>query len=170
MTLRPLALTGAAWGALALTPRAADAQGDFHWKGPIAPGKRLEIKGVNGYIRATVASGDQAEVSARRHARRSDPASVEIKVVTHDAGVTICAVYPTPEDARRPNECAPGRGYHSNTEDNDVVVDFTVQVPAGVELSAQTVNGAVEATGLRGNVETATVNGGIDVSTTGHAV
>ena len=110
MTLRHLALTGAAWGALALTPRAADAQGDFHWKGPIAPGKRLEIKGVNGYIRATVASGDQAEVSARRHARRSDPASVEIKVVTHDAGVTICAVYPTPEDARRPNECAPGRG------------------------------------------------------------
>ena len=126
-------------------------------------------QGVNGSIRATGTADTKARVSATKRARRSDPAEVEVKVVTHEQGVTICAVYPTPSRARHQNECGPGRGYHSSTEDNDVVVDFTVEVPAGVEFFGETVNGGVQATGLHGNVETVTVNGGIDVSTTGYA-
>src|SRR3989442_11593880 len=44
-----------------------------------------------------IAAGSQAEVSAAKHARRSDPASVEIKVVESEDGVTICAVYRSEE-------------------------------------------------------------------------
>ncbi len=50
-----------------------------------------------------------------------------------------------------------------------MVVDFTVHVPAGVVLSAHTVNGAVVAEGLGGNVEAVTVNGSVHLSTTGYA-
>src|SRR5947207_13416924 len=157
-------LTAAA--SLALTPRAAAAQGEFHWKGKIAQGKSIEIKGVNGDVRAVAGSGD-VEVTAVKHARRSDPAEVKIEVVPHDDGVTICAVYPS--DGRRENSCDAGEGGHMNVHDNDVTVDFTVRVPAGVRFVGKTVNGEVAAADLSSDVQANTVNGSIRISTAGYA-
>jgi hypothetical protein len=134
----------------------------------VGPGQALEIKGVNGDIDAVAASGGQVEVLARKHGRRSDPAEVEIKVIEHAEGVTICAVYPSPSDDR-PNECAPGDAGRMNTKNNDVNVDFTVRVPAGVRFVGRTVNGGIDADGLGGDVVARTVNGGINVSTSGNA-
>jgi len=144
---------------------------NFHWSGKLAAGQRLEIKGVNGAIHATGTTSGTADVSARKHSEngRSDPDDVKIVVVNTPEAVTICAVYPTPDDADRDNSCEQGHRWHSNTRDNDVVVDFTIQVPAGAEFDGQTVNGDVEATSLAGNTDVHTVNGSIDVSTTGHA-
>ena len=102
--MRAITLATLAWLAVGVRPTLA--QSPFHWSGRLAAGKRLEIKGVNGDVHAVgIAAGSQAEVSAAKHARRSDPASVEIKVVESEDGVTICAVYPTPRRARRDNEC-----------------------------------------------------------------
>ena len=151
---------------LALVPRAAPAQGEFHWKGKIAPGKAIEIKGVNGDVRAVAGSGD-VEVSAVKHARRSDPDDVKIEVVQHENGVTICAVYPS--DGRRENTCDAGDDGHMNVRNNDVTVDFTVRVPAGVRFLGKTVNGEVEAAVLSSDVEANTVNGSIRISTAGYA-
>ena len=142
---------------------------DFNWHGRLAAGKRLEVKGVNGDVRAVLASGGEAVVNARKHSRRSDPDEVEIKVVESDDGITICAVYPTPRRAREENSCEPGDRWHSSTDNNDVVVDFEVQVPAGVEFNGQTVNGEMSAEGLKGDVKASTVNGSVRVSTTGLA-
>src|SRR2546430_8480372 len=112
--------------ALTLVPHAAAAQDEFHWKGPVAAGKAIEIKGVNGDVRAIAGSGD-VEVTAVKHARRSDPDDVKIEVVQDEDGVTICAVYPS--DGRRENRCEAGEGGHMDVRDNDVVVDFTLRVP-----------------------------------------
>src|SRR2546427_4674629 len=142
---------------------------DFNWHGRIAAGKRLEVKGVNGDVRAVLASGAEAVVNARKHARRSDPDEVEIKVVESDEGITICAVYPTPRRARRENTCEPGDRWSSSTDNNDVTVDFEVQVPAGIEFNGQTVNGEMSAEGLKGDVRASTVNGSVRVTTTGLA-
>jgi DUF4097 and DUF4098 domain-containing protein YvlB len=142
---------------------------DFNWHGRLAAGKRLEVKGVNGDVRAVLASGAEAVVNARKHARRSDPDEVEIKVVESDQGITICAVYPTPRRARQENSCEPGDRWHSSTDNNDVTVDFEVQVPAGIEFNGQTVNGEMSAEGLKGDVRASTVNGSVKVSTTGLA-
>src|SRR6058998_2335411 len=155
--------------ALSLAAFATAAAQDFSWHGRIATGKRLEVKGVNGDVRAVLASGAEAVVNARKHARRSDPDEVEIKVVESDQGITICAVYPTPPRARQENTCEPGDSWHSNTENNDVVVDFEVQVPAGVEFNGKTVNGEMSAEGLKGDARVSTVNGSVRVSTTGLA-
>jgi hypothetical protein len=146
----------------------AEAQ-DFRWTGSLAPGKRLEIKNVSGDIRATLAAGTQIEVTARKTGRRSDPDDVRIEVVPFEDGVTICAVYPTGRRARRENSCESGRHWSSNTDNNDVQVDFTVSVPAGVVFAGLTVNGEMEAEGLRGDVEASSVNGSVRVSTTGLA-
>src|SRR5262245_29177004 len=68
---------------------------DFRWQGRVASGATIEIKGVNGGIDADPASGSEVEVTAVKRGRRSNPDEVEIKVVEHAGGVTICAVYPS---------------------------------------------------------------------------
>jgi len=152
----------------AAAPAAASAvQQDFRWTGRIDAGKTLEIRGINGAIRVERATGAEAEVVAQKTARRSDPADVEITVVPHDGGVTLCAVYP-PVDGKE-NECRPGGGGHNNTHDNDVKVEWTVRLPDGVKLGAHTVNGDVTVRDASGAVQASTVNGDVDVATRGVA-
>ena len=146
----------------------AAAQQDFEWRGRVAAGNAIEIQGVNGDVQALPAAGNEVTVHARREGRRSDPMSVRLEVVEHDGGVTICAVYPTPENARRENECRPGGGTNS-VQRNDVRVHFVVRVPAGVKFVGATVNGDVEAEGLAADVKASTVNGDVDVRTSGFA-
>src|SRR5467141_580236 len=165
ITMRTL-LTVAVLCCVALATAGAQ---DFNWHGRLAAGKRLEVKGVNGDVRAVLASGAEAVVNARKHARRSDPDEVEIKVVESDQGITICAVYPTPRCAREENSCEPGDRWRSSTDNNDVTVDFEVQVPAGVTFNGKTVNGEMSAEGLKSDVRASTVNGSVRVSTTGLA-
>lgn len=150
--------------AVVATPLAA--QDDFSWRGRIARGDAIEIRGVNGDVSAEFTSGDEVQVTAVKRWRRSDPDDVRIEVVEHSGGVTICAVYPS--DGRRENECRPGGG-RNNVNDNDVSVHFTVRVPAGVAFEGHTVNGEVDVNDLESDVFVGTVNGSVDVSTTGMA-
>jgi hypothetical protein len=143
-------------------------QNDWRWHGAVAAGRMIEIKGVNGSIEAEPSSGGEVEVVAIKRARRSDPDSVRIEVVQHGEGVTICAVYPNVED-QEPNTCAPGSRGHMSTRDNDTSINFTVRVPAGVRFTGRTVNGKVGADNMTADVEATTVNGSINVSTTGLA-
>jgi len=141
------------------------AQDRWTWNGRLAAGKTISIYGINGDVSAEASTGDQVEVAANKHARRSDPDEVRLVVVEHDAGVTICAVYP---HARGGNTTCTADGLHnSNTNNNDVSVDFTIRVPRGVNFDGNTVNGGVEATNLTGTVEIATVNGGARLETSG---
>lgn len=164
-TVAPLILAALALGTL---PAAAQTP-DFRWHGRLAPGKRVEVKGVNGDVRAVATTGSEVEVTAAKHARRSDPDDVKIEVIEHEGGVTICAVYPTPRRARRENTCEVGDSWHTNTEDNDVTVDFEVKIPAGVQFGGQTVNGEMSAEGMKADVSAHTVNGSVRVTTTGLA-
>jgi carbon monoxide dehydrogenase subunit G len=134
-------------------------QARWSWRGHVTAGRTLEIRGVNGTILAERAQGGEVEVQADRHGRRDDPEEVRLEVIEHDGGVTICAVYPG-----RRNRCAPGGGSNS-VQHNDVQVDFTVRVPAGVRFEGHTVNGDVEALNLDGPAEVATVNGDARVET-----
>jgi len=145
-----------------------DTTEEFRWNGRIAPGSAIEIKGINGDLTTEAATSDLVEVIARKKARRSNPSGVAIKVVEHAGGVTICAVYPS-ADPENPNSCEPGKGGHINVRNNDVQVDFTVRVPAGVGFIGRTVNGGISATSLSGNVMSSTVNGSVKISTSGYA-
>jgi hypothetical protein len=141
----------------------------WSWGRGVAAGQTIEVKGVNGAVRAEPASGGELRVTAEKRGRRNDPREVEIQVVEHDGGITICAVYPTPRTSRRDNECRPGSGGSMNVQNNDVAVDFVVHVPRGVNFIARTVNGEVVANNLSGDVDARTVNGGIAVVTAGRA-
>lgn len=152
---------------LAASPAAA--QSDFRWAGALTSGQKIEVKGVNGSVRASASSSGQAEVTATKEARRSNADEVRIEVVPHAGGVTICAVYPDVA-GREPNRCAPGGEGRMNTRDNDTVVHFDIRVPYGVAFVGRTVNGEVNAEGLQGDVDAHTVNGSVRIETTGTAV
>jgi hypothetical protein len=164
MNSRTRVLVALAAAILAVVPAAAGQ--DFSWRGSIPQGRAIEIKGVNGDVRAEPSGSNQVEVVAEKKSQRDDPQSVRIDVVPHEGGVTICAVYPARE-GRAPNECAPGHGGRMNVQNNDVTVRFTVRVPAGVTFIGTTVNGEVEANRLNGDVTLTTVNGSVNFSTTG---
>lgn len=142
------------------------AQEEFGWTGKVAAGQAIEVKGVNGGISATGSAGDDVEVTALKKGRRSDPTEVKLEVVEHAGGVTICAVYPSDG---APNQCVPGQGGRMRVRDNDVNVEFRVKVPAGVRFVGRTVNGGIEASGLKADAEAQTVNGGVELDSTGNA-
>jgi hypothetical protein len=128
---------------------AATTPSTFHWSGNVSAGQLIEIRGINGNIHAQPSHGDSVEVIAHQSGRVVDPASVGVKVVEHDGGVTILAVTP---------DSSPSSG--------DVNIDFTISVPSGVRFVARTVNGGVEATSLDADTEAHTVNGNVVLSTT----
>ncbi len=137
----------------------------WSWKGSIAAGKSIEIKGVNGDVRATAGTGPEVVVTAVKRGKKSDPSSVTLEVVTSGAGVTICAVYPS--SGKRKNSCGAGDDGNMSTDNNDVTVNFTVQVPAGVKFVGNTVNGSVSTERLGSDAEVSTVNGDVRVVAAG---
>jgi DUF4097 and DUF4098 domain-containing protein YvlB len=160
-----------AWAAFALLAAgsAAAQEEPFRWSGALAAGRVLEVKGIMGSIVAEPAPDGVAEVVAEKSGRSGDFDQVEIRVVEAPDGVTICAVY-HPEDYDD-DDCdlddrrRDRRG--NDRRDARVDVDFTVRVPAGVELIAGVVTGDVMANGLRSDVSAHSVSGDVAVSTTG---
>ncbi len=142
---------------------------DFTWHGKVAAGKGVEVEGLNGRIRATLSAGDEVTVTASKHGTKSDPAEVDVRLVEHGDGVTICSVYPAPA-GRTTNECAPGEGGRMGTDNNDVAVDYEIGIPKGVRFKAHNVNGSIEAEGMTAAVDVRTVNGALRLTTAGAVV
>jgi hypothetical protein len=139
---------------------------EFDWSGVVASGERIEIKNISGNVHASFTSGNEVLVHTTKTGRDSDPASVTIEVVRHAEGVTICAVYPD-VPGHAPNECLPGLQGNISTRDNDVKVEFTLRVPAGVQFVARVLGGDVVADGLESDVFANTTGGDVTVTTTG---
>ena len=140
-----------------------EADSAFEWSGQFGEGQWIEIKGISGALTAMPATGDSVQVTAVRSGFRSDPNEVEIVVIEHADGVTICAVYPS--SGSEPNECAPGDGGRNRTRNNDVKVKFDVYVPAGVRFAGRMVNASIRAEDLTADVRAQTVNGSVRLST-----
>lgn len=146
---------------LAAAPAAADDR-SLDWTWTLSRGQTLEVRGLNGPITVTAASGRQARVTAHKtEGRRCDPEEVRIEVAEDDRGVMVCALYPRRDGGE--NVC----GEENQSNDNcDVQVEFTIEVPAGVHFVGRTVNGGVRATGISASAELSTVNGSIELETT----
>ena len=146
---------------------------DFNWEGRIASGRHLYVRNLNGAIRVQRASGATAEVTAVKRWRRGDPEDVKIeltKVGSGEGDVLVCAIW------FERTECDED-GYETrndrnswNNRNNDVSVEFTVRLPAGVKLVTSTVNGSLEIDGATSSVEATTVNGEIHAASTGGPV
>lgn len=161
-------MLGAAWALLLLagTLQAREV-GGFFWSAKLAPGQTIEIKAVQGSIRAEGSTGSQVEVVARKAGGLATASDARIDVVTSANGFTVCAVNANQDRDAAETGCEPGPSRAASTA--DAQVDFIVRVPAGVRFVGRTVNGKIEARQLHGDTEAHTVNGDVDLSTTGAA-
>jgi hypothetical protein len=130
--------------------RVIETANEFRFTGAMGSGYMIEVKGLIGDVVAEPSTGNQVEVLAVKRSQSGEPAKVRVELVHHERGATIEAVYPEMD----------------STSDS---VHFRVRVPAGVRFVGRTANGRVAASGLRGPVEAQTVNGDIDIQTSGEA-
>jgi hypothetical protein len=138
----------------------------FHWKGSVAQGRAIEVRGINGDVFAEGYDGPDVEIVANVADESGVVTPVNVQVVESDKGVTVCTTYIGP-DPDRQGKCV--GEIASETDKKGARVNFTVRVPKGVGLIGRTVNGAVQAENLDADVEAYTVNGKIRISTTGSA-
>jgi hypothetical protein len=127
---------------------------DFAWRGTIARGMTIEIRGVHGSIRAASSEDDMIHVNARS----SGPSLPPIEVTEHANGVTICVVSSTRQEAK--NECRQERR-GAELPVTEQRVEFIVRVPAGVRLQGSMIDGDIEVESLRSEVNVATIDGNI---------
>jgi hypothetical protein len=170
-----LLLGSAILAALTVPAGGIHAQNDtFEWSGRMSSGQTLEVRGIVGNITATLASGDRAEVVARKRGEPDDFHQVAVEMAEDGNLIVICAVYG--EWNHGENRCHPDRRDWDDDEDRDhrnvdmdVRVDYEVRLPAGVDFEGVVVSGDIEAEGLRSDVDVNTVEGQISVITTGRA-
>jgi hypothetical protein len=132
---------------------------DFQWRGQVARGHIVEIRGINGDIHAFPSTSGEVEVVARVVTDGGDSAPVQVQLVPGENGLTVCPTKIGQTECQSlDNAASDGPGAR---------VNFIVRLPEGVALTGRTVNGAVQAESLRSDVEAYTVNGQVRVSTTG---
>ena len=156
-------------------------QEELRWHGWAPGGQLVEINNVHGNVRAELASGDEIEIVALKRGE-GDPEAVNIEVIEHKGGVTICAVYPN-ASSDHPFECRPSHGggfkevsasdseAHIRWDNggggdvmlNDVRVDFVVRLPRRLRFIGRTVDGDVSTHMLEQDIEAHSVNGDVRV-------
>jgi hypothetical protein len=128
---------------------------EWEWHGSLARGNTIEIRGITGDIVAEPSDSGRIDVTAQIDAG-VQPGDIEIRAFQSHGGITVCAIRKGSTECDDKLLTAPGAR-----------VNYKVAVPSGVRLAARTVNGAIEANRLSSDVEAATVNGQVKVSTSG---
>jgi hypothetical protein len=120
----------------------------------VPPGGTLEVRGLNGPVRIEASAGDEVELTAARKGPRAVFSALEVRIVEHSRGVTVCAVCQGLDAGA--SRRALGRVSHAAAS---VRVELVARVPVGVHVVATTLNDDIEVVGLAGNVDAGTSNG-----------
>lgn len=120
----------------------------------LQPGGRLEISNINGKITVEPATGNVVEVVAQKSARAATVEAAREALGRIDIQETASPAHVRIETkVQRPGNGLFGRANHE--------VQYTVKVPAAMDVRFATVNGAIELAGLTGRINAETTNGGI---------
>jgi hypothetical protein len=145
-------------------------QETWTWEGRIDRGNWFRLSSVNGPVTIEASPDNKVYVRAEKEVRRGSVTDVGFQVIQSGGDVRICALW-------RQDYCDE-EGLHSRRNDGDrndgerrdVRVRFTVRVPAGVHVSAGTVNGEMRVRNVGGEVRASTVNGAVEVANAGGQV
>lgn len=134
----------------------------FNWTGRVAPGGTLRVKNLAGRITVERASGTQVEVTGVKEWRNGDPNDVRFDVVTEGNVVTVCAIWY--EGACTEGQEKSGNRRDDHDRNNDVRVNFTIRLPAGVKIEASGVSADVHVTGATAGVTANSVSGDVELA------
>ena len=127
----------------------------FEWQAEMTPGQTLTVRAIAGNIVVNLVPGTQARVTATKTGS-GDLSLLQIHEVDSYRGPTICVIYPYNQDT-----CQPGS---IEVRSNDMAVQFTISLPAGVLFEANNVNGDFHVSGITAPLTLTTVNGRLDLS------
>ena len=134
----------------------------FKWTGTVPKGQWVRVKNLNGRVTVRASSGNTVEIIGDKTVRRGDPNSVRIVTrKTADGGVLVCAFWTENASCDEDSYQSHSDGEDGGRRSRDISVDFTVSLPAGVNVLSSSVNGDVEVEGATGEVDVHTVNGDV---------
>ena len=141
----------------------------WSWDGRVASGNWFKLSNVNGRVTVEPSSDNLVHVRVVKEVRRGRVSDVAFRVIQSGGDVRICAMW------RRDICDEDGLRSRRNDDDDDdrridVKAHFTVRVPAGVRLTAGTVNGEMRVRDLTSDVRASTVNGSVEVRNVGGEV
>ncbi|HUP44327.1 MAG TPA: DUF4097 family beta strand repeat-containing protein [Thermoanaerobaculia bacterium] len=128
----------------------------------VRPGTSFEIENVNGSITITGWDQPQVRVYAAKKVRGSGDAAeqamkaLRIEVRQTDRAVEINTIYPKKGDL--------GLFDYFLGKEVNASVRYEISVPRSMNVSADTVNGALRISGVSGEIELDTTNGRIEVA------
>ncbi len=129
----------------------------------VAPGSKLEVDNVNGYIHVTGAPGAAVQATVQRHGyaesdERLQAAKREVTLDITQQGNTVRFYVNGPFRNKDGGVREDGRtGY-------EVDYDFEIQVPEAIELSLKTINGGpIQVKKTNGPFTVSGINGGIEM-------
>jgi Putative adhesin len=145
--------------------RMASAQVDaatFDWSGAVPAGATLRVVDVEGDIHVSGSKGGQVVVHGeRRHVLSGDRALI-FEVVKNGSDVTICAYYQHGHcDLRGAHG---GEGFHVDVGGRSPSADFTVELPQGINLAANSGDGSIDVRDAGSNVLVESGDGAIHVA------
>ncbi len=154
-----------------LIPAAVLAQDDLSspkrvFSDQVASGSWLRIRTMKGNIQVRESTGATAVVTAVRGSSRGSTDNITFEVKRDGSNVTICAIYP---HTTRCDE----DGYQSRWRRNGgdlASINFTVELPKGVKISASSGNGDVNVSGAGNEVSASSGNGEVRVLGSGGRV
>lgn len=133
-------------------------QSAFRQEWPAAQIQRVEVRGTNGRINVEAATSDRVQMEARIRSRGGEQPKPQDLLTIKLEGTTLIIR----EKGSRRTFFSFGRGGRQ--------IDFSITVPARMELEANTVNGRVEVEGVAAPMKLGSVNGRIEFSTPGAEV
>jgi Putative adhesin len=149
--------------AASVLPSAALAQRgnarDFRWSKSLPAGQWVRIHNINGNVTVNAVDGDRVDVIGIRRAGSDDwEGDEDVRVDVHEgrSGVTICALWGADSycDEDGLHVESHGRRQHGR-------VDFEVRLPRRLKLSANSVSGNVEVSGVGDEVRARSVSGDV---------
>jgi Putative adhesin len=133
----------------------------FDWTGAIPAGATLHIADAEGNIRVTGTSGGQVRVHGERTHVISGNRALIFEVVDSRQDVIICARYADGYcDARGVHG---GEGFHVGIGGHSPTADFTVELPAGVKLAANSGDGSIDVRDAGADIMVSSGDGSIRV-------
>ena len=136
----------------------ADANsGKSAWTGTIDKGDTVYVRNINGRVRIVASKGSSVVV------RADASGGAKVEVVPHAGGVTICGV----PKAKSYTCDKDGQLDVNGSTNGNSKINLEVAVPKGAVLDVSTVNGGVKIESVGRTSRAVTVNGDLDIATTG---
>lgn len=136
---------------------------DFHWDKALPAGNEVSVHNVTGRVTVKASTSGKVEVTGTKRGDSRDFDRVKAEVHETSRGVYICAVYQDTDSSCDED----GVHTHGRWRDNDydrVRMDFDVAVPANLLVSAGSVSGDVDVSGIPNEVDASSVSGDVGVS------